>query len=70
MEKRRAIIESSNECTRRARACVDKTHARRAWRWNCELSRLQGTPAYERRLAQIVELDPAFVHQPHVVKTQ
>ena len=67
MEGRRAIIQSANECTRNARARVDLTHVARALRWNRELNRLQGKPAYEKRLSQIVELDPAFVHQPYLV---
>jgi hypothetical protein len=66
MESRRAIIESSQQCTKKARENVDVVHVARAVRWNRELNRLQGKPAYDRRLAQIAELDPAFAHQPHL----
>jgi len=68
MESRRKVIQSANEHTRNARACVDLTHVARALRWNRELNRLRGKPAYDKRLAQIVELNPAFVHQPQLVK--
>ena len=67
MESRRKIIQSANECTRNARVCVDLVHVARALRWKRELNRLQGKPAYDKRLAQIVELDPAFVHTPQVL---
>ena len=67
MESRRKIIQSANECTRNARVCVDMVHVARVLRWNRELNRLQGKPAYDKRLAQIVELDPAFVHKPQVL---
>ena len=50
MESRSAIIQSAIECTRNARACVDPVHVARALRWNRELNRLQGKPAYEKRL--------------------
>ena len=68
MEARAAVIASANECTKRARERCDTTHAMRAMRWNRELNELEGTAAYGKRLAQIVELDPAFVHHPHLVR--
>ena len=66
--KRQAIIQSANECNKKAREHpICKIYVKRWFRWNQDLYYLQNKTGFDKRLQAIRELDPDFVFTPSLV---